>query len=111
MSSASAPVSEWDKIVTEHINKQTPSNKTVIVHEITGQKQFMVLRALQVMQHEINKYHNPTFMWENATKPELEAARKWIEETEGNMIKSNPNSLQMARSTLKICLAKIDATP
>lgn len=110
MSSASvdSEVSEWDKMVTEHINKQTPSKKTSIKHEITGQKQFMMLRGLQVMQNEINN-HNPTFMWENATKEELEAAKTWIETT-NNKIKSNPVSLQMARSTIKICLAKIDAT-
>jgi hypothetical protein len=113
MSSAPAKSSsqkpEWEIILRDHLKEDFNSTKSVFIHKIKGPKHFMIMGLLNALKTEINNF-NPTFLWENATKSDLEAVRTWIL-TSDNMIKKCHESLIMALKTIEICVEKIDNNP
>ena len=98
---------EWIRILKKHIRQNFDPNKSIFAHVVENNRHFQIMRLLQLLQFEINKKFNPKFMWETATKPELQAVLGWIVLSD-NMIKKSDASFLMAITAIQICTDKID---
>lgn len=117
MSAAAAPSAKlktssqkepgWVTSMKNHLQQTFDSNQSFFTHVVKSKEHFQIMRMLQLLQFEINKKFKPKFMWETATKPELQAVLAWIVVSD-NMIKSSEESFLMAITAIQICTDKID---
>ena len=97
----------WIKLMKDHIKKNFDPTQSIFAHVVESDEQLEIMRLLQILQFEINKKFNPKFMWETATKPDLQAVLAWIVVSD-NMIKKSEASFLMAITAIQICTDKID---
>jgi hypothetical protein len=106
-SKTSSQEPRWVVLIKDHIKKNFNPTQSVFAHVVESDEHLEIMRLLQILQFEVNKNFKPKFMWETATKPDLQAVLEWIVVSD-NMIKRSDASFLMAITAIQICTDKID---
>jgi hypothetical protein len=102
-------VKDWKKLANKHLTQKFDYRKisSSFAYVVESDEHLNLLTDLREMQFEINVNFSRKFMWETASKTELQAVLAWIAISD-NKIKSSDSYLIKALIAIEICIAKID---
>jgi hypothetical protein len=104
-------VKDWIELAKRHLIQNFDDTKLSgsFAYVVESDEHLNLLTDLRKMQFEINVNFSRKFMWETASKTELQAVLAWIAISD-NKIKSSDSYLIKALIAIEICIAKIDSS-